>query len=169
MVAIVLVSLIQVHSVMTQMTIFGSAKDEYAARFGFASGTYAKRVMIILWAVAGAHRRLPVPRRVAFCLDPDAVWGIMSLRLLGPGLLGLMVAGLLAANMAFPRRPGRHGGRFVRPQSVRSGLAGPYSGSGRPRRAVGDCRRAGAELGRRGGDERPEVGHVSNFIWQRRV
>jgi len=98
-VAIVLVSLIQVHSVMTQMTIFGSAKDEYAARFGFASGTYAKRVMIIFWAVAGL---------IAICLfrgashlpDPDAVWGIMSLRLLGPGLLGLMVAGLLAANMA---------------------------------------------------------------------
>jgi len=98
-VAIVLVSLIQVHSVMSQMTIFGSAKDEYAARFGITSGTYAKRVMIILWALAGliAIALFGGDQRLA---DPDKVWGAMSVRLLGPGLLGLMVAGLLAANMA---------------------------------------------------------------------
>jgi Na+/proline symporter len=32
--------------------------------------------------------------------DPDMVWGTMSRQLLGPGLLGLMLAGVLAANMS---------------------------------------------------------------------
>jgi hypothetical protein len=32
--------------------------------------------------------------------DPDAIWGLMSRQLLGPGALGLMLAGVLAANMS---------------------------------------------------------------------
>ena len=97
--AVVLVSLIQMHSVLSQMTIFGAARNEFAARFGFTSGTYAKRLMIILWAFVGliAIALFGGGRRLA---DPDTVWGAMSMLLLGPGVLGLMVAGLLAADMA---------------------------------------------------------------------
>jgi Na+/proline symporter len=81
------------------MGLAGSAKNEFAARFGAVSGTYSKRVMIVLWVfvgliAAGLHQgglRLS---------DPDSAWGTLSREFLGPGLLGVMLVGLLAANMA---------------------------------------------------------------------
>ncbi len=97
--AVVLVSLIQMHSVLSQMTILGAARNEFAARFGMTSGTYAKRLMIILWAFVGliAIALFRGPTRLA---DPDTVWGAASRLLLGPGIRGLMVAGILAADMS---------------------------------------------------------------------
>jgi len=97
--AVVLVSLIQMHSVLSQMTILGAARNEFAARFGMTSGTYAKRLMIVLWAFVGliAIALFSGPNRLA---DPDTVWGAASRRLLGPGIRGLMVAGILAADMS---------------------------------------------------------------------
>jgi len=97
--AILFVSLIQINGIIGNMTVSGSARDEFAARFGAVSGTYAKRIMIILWAIVGL---------IAIALfagdqtlsDPDAAWGTMSVQLLTPGALGLMMAGLLAANMS---------------------------------------------------------------------
>lgn len=98
-VAVVFVSIVQMHSVLTQMTILGSARNEFAARFGMASGTYAKRLMIILWAFVGliAIALFSGAGRLA---DPDTVWGASSRVLLGPGVRGLMVAGILAADMS---------------------------------------------------------------------
>ncbi|HEY5226918.1 MAG TPA: hypothetical protein VIJ19_00185, partial [Opitutaceae bacterium] len=95
----VLVSLIQMHSVLSQMTILGAAKNEFSARFGLTSGTYAKRAMIILWAFVGllAIAIFSGPNRLA---DPDTVWGAASQLLLGAGIRGLMVAGILAADMS---------------------------------------------------------------------
>jgi hypothetical protein len=63
------------------------------------SGTYAKRLMIVLWAFVGliAIALFSGPSRLA---DPDTVWGAASRRLLGPGVRGLMVAGILAADMS---------------------------------------------------------------------
>ncbi len=97
--AVFAVSWVQITGIMGNMSIGGSAKNEYAARFGAVSGTYAKRFMIILWAFCGL---------VAFALysgqnalaDPDLAWGTMSRELLAPGFLGLMLAGILAANMS---------------------------------------------------------------------
>lgn len=95
--AILLVSIVQNAGLSHNMGICGSAKDEFAARCG-VSGNYLKRIMIILWAFAGL---------VAVALfgvdglaDPDEVWGAMSNRLLGPGLVGLMLAGVLAGTMS---------------------------------------------------------------------
>jgi solute:Na+ symporter, SSS family len=98
-IAVVLVSIIQMHSVLSQMTILGAARNEFAARFGLTSGTYAKRVMIILWAFVGliAIALFSGPNRLA---DPDTVWGASSRLLLGAGIRGLMVAGILAADMS---------------------------------------------------------------------
>jgi solute:Na+ symporter, SSS family len=98
-IAVVLVSLIQMHSVLSQMTILGAARNEFAARFGLTSGTYAKRLMIILWAFVGliAIALFSGPARLA---DPDTVWGAASKLLLGAGIRGLMVAGILAADMS---------------------------------------------------------------------
>ena len=98
-IAVVLVSLIQMHSVLSQMTILGAARNEFAARFGMTSGTYAKRLMIVLWAFVGliAIALFSGTSRLA---DPDTVWGAASRLLLGPGIRGLMVAGILAADMS---------------------------------------------------------------------
>lgn len=97
--AISLVALVQINGIIGNMGISGSAKDEFAARFGAVAGTYAKRLMFILWAFAGliAVAMFSGPAALS---DPDLVWGTMSRELLGPGLLGLMVTGVLAANMS---------------------------------------------------------------------
>ncbi len=97
--AILFVSLVQIHGIIGNMSVSGSARDEFAARFGAVSGTYAKRIMIILWGVCGliAIALFQGPQALS---DPDAAWGTMTLQLLKPGMLGLMMAGLLAANMS---------------------------------------------------------------------
>jgi Na+/proline symporter len=97
--AILLVSIIQINGIQGNMGVSGSAKNEYAARFGAVSGTYAKRLMIIMWTFAGligcglyyGQNRLA---------EPDMLWGRLSRQLLAPGLFGLMLAGLLAAMMS---------------------------------------------------------------------
>jgi hypothetical protein len=96
--ALLLVALIQINGIIGNMGISGSAKNEYAARFGAVSGTYGKRLLTILWAFAGLIA-VAMYRGPESLSDPDAVWGTMSRQLLGPGLLGLMFVGLLANNM----------------------------------------------------------------------
>jgi Na+/proline symporter len=95
--AFLIVAIVQNAGLSHNMGICGSAKNEFAARSG-VSGNYLKRFMIILWAFAGL---------IAVALfgvgglsDPDAVWGSMSNRLLGTGLIGLMLAGVLAGTMS---------------------------------------------------------------------
>ena len=75
----------------------GSARDEITARVGGLGGNYTKRILTIMWSLCGL---------LAFALyqgsisDPDAAWGVMSNDLLTVGLRGVMLAGILAANMA---------------------------------------------------------------------
>lgn len=97
--AVFLVSWVQITGIMGNMTIGGSARSEFSARFGAVSGTYAKRCMVIMWSFCGlvAYAYYSGDKRLA---DADLVWGMMSRDLLGPGLLGLMLAGVLAANMS---------------------------------------------------------------------
>ncbi len=97
-VAIVFVSLVQIHGIIGNMSVSGSAKDEFAARFGAVAGTYAKRVMIILWAMCGLVA-IALYQGATALADPDETWGTMSRQLLPAGLLGLMLIGLLANNM----------------------------------------------------------------------
>lgn len=96
---IFLISIVQIHGIIGNMSVSGSAKNEFAARFGAVSGTYAKRIMIIMWAICGliAVALYHGPTQLS---DPDSAWGSMALLLLKPGFLGLMMAGLLAANMS---------------------------------------------------------------------
>ncbi len=96
---IFLISIVQIHGIIGNMAVAGSAKNEFAARFGAVSGTYAKRVMIILWAFCGLIAAALYQGADALS-DPDSAWGTMALTLLQPGFLGLMMAGLLAANMS---------------------------------------------------------------------
>jgi SSS family solute:Na+ symporter len=96
---IFLISIVQIHGIIGNMSVSGSAKNEFAARFGAVSGTYAKRVMIILWAFCGLIA-IALYQGAGQLSDPDSTWGSMALQLLKPGFLGLMMAGLLAANMS---------------------------------------------------------------------
>lgn len=93
-----LVGLVQIHGLSHNMGIYGSARNEFAARYGGVLGAYMKRVMIVMWAFAGI---------IAIALfgrdglsDPDTVWGLMSNVLLGPGFMGLMLAGVIAGTMS---------------------------------------------------------------------
>ena len=97
--AIMAVSIVQINGNIINMGLAGSAKTEYAARFGAVSGTYGKRIMIVLWVFVGLIAA--GLRQGHYTLaDPDSAWGSLSRQLLGPGFLGLMLVGLLAANMA---------------------------------------------------------------------
>ncbi|MEO7599997.1 MAG: hypothetical protein ABIV50_13755, partial [Opitutus sp.] len=95
--AILLVSIVQNGGLSHNMGICGSAKNEFAARSG-VSGNYLKRLMIILWAFTGLIAVAVFgPGGLS---DPDATWGALSNKLLGPGMIGLMLAGVLAGTMS---------------------------------------------------------------------
>jgi SSS family solute:Na+ symporter len=83
-----------------QMTACGSAKDDYTARYGFVSGMLLKRYSSVMW---GFVALLTVVLYGGTISDPDYVWGHATRDLLGPlgiGLVGLMIACLIAALMA---------------------------------------------------------------------
>lgn len=98
--AITLVSLIQMNALSPNMNIMGSAKNETAARMGVL-GLYGKRLMIILWTFAGLIAVALFVGKDALA-DADTTWGALSERLLGPipGLIGLMLAGVIAGVMS---------------------------------------------------------------------
>ena len=79
------------------MSNYGSAKDEITARTGCIGGTYTKRILTILWAVSGLLAYALYHESIS---DPDTAWGVMSNNLLGIGLRGIMISGILAANMS---------------------------------------------------------------------
>jgi SSS family solute:Na+ symporter len=75
----------------------GSAKDELAARTGNIGGAYTKRVLTIVWAICGLLAYALYSDSIS---DSDTAWGVMSNNLLGVGLRGVMISGILAANMS---------------------------------------------------------------------
>jgi Na+/proline symporter len=83
-----------------QLVTNAAAKDEYSARFGFITGTFMKRFCTILWGVFGLSAVLLYTGKIQ---NSDLLWGIATRDLLGPvgfGLVGLMIASLMAALMA---------------------------------------------------------------------
>ncbi|MCP5537427.1 MAG: sodium:solute symporter family protein [Akkermansiaceae bacterium] len=77
-----------------------SSKDEYSARFGMTFGIYLKRGTTVLWGVTSLFAVLLFASDIT---DPDLLWGYASLKLLAPvgmGLVGLMIAALMAALMS---------------------------------------------------------------------
>lgn len=77
-------------------TIGGSARDDNAARLGFVAGSFAKRFMMIGWALTGLIALGLYAGRLS---DPTNIWGIMTRELLGVGFIGLMIAAIFSANM----------------------------------------------------------------------
>ena len=95
--AMVVANLVSITASAPMMQTASSAKDEYAARFGTITGMFFKRFLMLFWALAGL---LAVGLFAGQLHDPDLIWGYMTLHLLFPGAVGLMLAGILAANMS---------------------------------------------------------------------
>lgn len=95
--AMVLANLVSIIASAPMMATAGSAKDENTARFGMIAGMFFKRFLMIFWALAGL---LAIGLYAGQLHDPDQIWGFMTYKLLFPGAIGLMLAGILAANMS---------------------------------------------------------------------
>jgi SSS family solute:Na+ symporter len=95
--AMVLANLVSIIASAPMMQTASAAKNENAARFGMIAGMFSKRFLMIFWALAGL---LAVGLFKGQLHDPDLIWGYMTLHLLFPGAVGLMLAGILAANMS---------------------------------------------------------------------
>ncbi|MFA6127154.1 MAG: sodium:solute symporter family protein [Bacteroidales bacterium] len=95
--AMSLANLVSIVAVVTGMQTAGSALNENAARIGMITGMFTKRVIMVFWALAGL---LAIAIYGGKLSDPDLIWGFMTNDLLLPGAIGLMLAGILAANMS---------------------------------------------------------------------
>ncbi|MEE9502441.1 MAG: sodium:solute symporter family protein [Candidatus Aminicenantaceae bacterium] len=95
--AMVLANLVSIIAVAPGMQTAGSAKDEMTARFGMITGMFFKRFIMIFWALAGL---IAIGLYAGMLHDPDLIWGFMTKDLLIPGAIGLMLVGILAANMS---------------------------------------------------------------------
>ncbi len=96
-IAMVLANLVSIIAVASGMQTAGSAKDENAARVGMVGGMFFKRFIMLFWALAGL---LAIGLYAGKLHDPDLIWGYMTRDLLFPGAVGLMLVGILAANMS---------------------------------------------------------------------
>ncbi|HUB24990.1 MAG TPA: hypothetical protein VL992_06140 [Tepidisphaeraceae bacterium] len=96
--AITFASLVQIVGLMHNMSTAGSARNEDTARFGMISGGFTKRLVLIAWMLCGLIG-VAVLRGNLKLADPDNAWGALSRELLVPGLMGLMLSGMLLGHM----------------------------------------------------------------------
>ncbi|MBD3385660.1 sodium:solute symporter family protein [candidate division KSB1 bacterium] len=99
-IAVSIMAAINVAVQANQMTVNAAARDEFAARFGFVSGAILKRFFTVLW---GAFALIAVVLYADKLQNSDYLWGYATRDLLGGlgiGLVGLMMASLLAALMS---------------------------------------------------------------------
>ncbi len=94
--AITLGSLIQILGLSHNMAVAGSARDEDTARVGIIAGGFAKRLVLIAWMFCGL---LAIGLFSGRLSEPDQAWGQLSRELLVPGLMGLMLSGMLLGHM----------------------------------------------------------------------
>jgi len=85
------------------MASVGTGKTERECRTGFMYGTFMKRFCTIGWAMVGLMVAAMIARGtfgVNHLADPEDAFGFACRHLLLPGGLGLLLASVLAANMA---------------------------------------------------------------------
>jgi Na+/proline symporter len=73
-----------------------AAKNERAIRIGTLSGVFLKRFVMIAWMFCGLLAIALLPGGLS---DPDETWGALATKVLPPGLMGLMIAGMLLGHM----------------------------------------------------------------------
>ena len=95
--AMVLANLVSIVAVVSGMQTAGSATNEFDARLGMIGGMFMKRILMLFWALAGL---IAIGIYGGRLHDPDLIWGVMTRDLLMPGAIGLMLVGVLAANMS---------------------------------------------------------------------
>ncbi len=95
--AMALANLVSIVAVVSGMQTAGSATNEMTARIGMIGGMFTKRIIMIFWALAGL---IAIGIYSGQLHDPDLIWGFMTKDLLFPGAIGLMLVGILAANMS---------------------------------------------------------------------
>lgn len=85
----------------------GTGKTESACRIGFTYGNFLKRACTIGWALVGlivlalaASGKLTPDQQSQLTQDSEHAFGVACQRLLVPGLLGLLIASILADNMS---------------------------------------------------------------------
>ena len=81
----------------------GTAKSEKDARIGLVTGNFIKRFCTIGWVITALIVLTLFGSDTALIKDADMAWGVATKELLGPlgiGLVGLMLACLLAALMS---------------------------------------------------------------------
>ncbi len=82
------------------VSMCATGNTERAGRIGQTYGSLVKRLATIGWALTGLIVAAMVIRRGITLQDPEAAFGFASRELLLPGLTGLMIAAVLAANMS---------------------------------------------------------------------
>ncbi|HEX2522225.1 MAG TPA: sodium:solute symporter family protein [Terriglobia bacterium] len=86
-----------------QLAAVGTGKDEKTCREGMLYGNYVKRFCTVGWALVGLLAATMVAQGrfgASTLADPEDAFGFACRQLLFPGGLGLMIAGVLAANMS---------------------------------------------------------------------
>jgi len=82
------------------VSMCGMGKTERAGRVGQTYGSFVKRLVTIGWALTGLIVAALIIQRNQNLEDPEMAFGFASRELLLPGLTGLMIASILAANMS---------------------------------------------------------------------
>ncbi len=86
-----------------QLAAVGTGRDEKTCREGMLYGNYIKRFCTVGWAIVGLVAATMVVQGrfgTTALADPEDAFGFACRQLLFPGGLGLMIAGVLAANMS---------------------------------------------------------------------
>ncbi len=82
------------------VSMCATGNTERAGRIGQTYGSFVKRLVTIGWALTGlVVAALVIKNKVALA-DPEMAFGYACSVLLGPGLVGLMLAAIVATNMS---------------------------------------------------------------------
>jgi Na+/proline symporter len=82
------------------VSMCATGNTERAGRIGQTFGSMVKRLVTIGWALTGLIVATLVIKNGVTLKDPEMAFGYACNELLGPGLVGLMLAAIVAANMA---------------------------------------------------------------------
>ena len=82
------------------VSMCATGNTERAGRIGQTFGSMVKRLVTIGWALTGLIVGALVIKNGVTLADPEMAFGYACKVLLGPGLVGLMLAAIVAANMA---------------------------------------------------------------------